>query len=114
MANYFGDDAYQHAGAQVGGVWQDETAVPVNRWVCMEWEYKGNTNEMHFWQDGQLVPRLSVVGHDDNAPETWTAPAYNRIALGWEIYSNADSSIQSYDLWMDEVALDDQRIGCSQ
>ena len=116
-ASYVGNDQVQHAGAPVNGGWEDATAMPTQRWVCMEWQYKGDTNEMHFWLDGVEVPRLAVIGQSNECctGQVWNAPPYDRVALGWEVYASPDpsrSSIESYDLWLDEVALDAQRIGC--
>ena len=54
MANYYDAnnpssviDDWQHAGTQVNGTWQNATMVPTGRWACIEWQFKGDTNEMH-------------------------------------------------------------------
>lgn len=117
-ANYVGNGQMQHAGAPMAdGSWIDTTAVPTGRWTCMEWEFKGDTNEMHFWLDGVDVPRLAVVGQSNECckGQVWTAPPYDRVALGWEAYKTAQDATQTgYDLWLDEIALDTQRIGCTR
>ena len=117
-ANYVGNGQVQHAGVAMGdGTWADTTPVPTGRWACMEWQFKGDTNEMHFWVDGVDVPRLAVIGQSNECcrGQVWNAPPYDRIALGWEMYGTAkDSTIDAYDLWLDEIALDTQRIGCAR
>ena len=115
MANWFGNDAFQHAGINVNGQWTQSTPVPSDRWVCLEWQLKGDTNEMHLWQDGVAISDMSVVGISRDSPgTTWTAPTYGQAQLGWEIYGNAgtDAALTGYDLWLDEVALSPTRIGC--
>ena len=39
----------------------------------------------------------------------WYSPLYDTIRLGWEHYQMSDVA---HDLWIDDVAIDTDRIGC--
>ena len=117
IANYIGDDEYQHAAVWKDGAWTDAAQVPTDRWVCMEWLYKGDSNEMDLWQDGVEISKVHIIGEstDDCCKgKVWQAPPYDTMALGWEVYTNIDSEISAYDIWMDEVAMNTTRIGCDR
>jgi hypothetical protein len=86
-----------------------------NAWVCLEWEHKGSTNETHFFVDGILHPSLSTtatthgLGQGIEPPVDYILPNVTSFWFGWYQYQ-ADP--EAFDVWIDEVALDDQRIGC--
>jgi hypothetical protein len=121
LANYYNNanpsavlDLWQHAGLNTNNAYTDITAVPTNRWACLEWQFKGNTNEMHMWLDGNAVDRMTLVNtSSDCCPTTvWTQPPFNQVALGWTIVANQES-FDHFDYWLDAVALDSNRIGCT-
>jgi len=85
------------------------TAMPTNRWACMEWLFKGDTNELHFWLDGSEVAGAAVPSN--HVPQ-WTAPAFTQLDVGFKLYH--DDPATAFDLWFDEVAVDGQRIGCTR
>jgi hypothetical protein len=98
-------DLFQHSA----------TVMPTDRWVCVEWQFKGDTSDMHLWLDGNEVPDLAIknaVGTQDNR-QPWTAPAFSQLDLGWQMYAG-DAGVQTVDQWIDEVAVDSQRIGCTR
>lgn len=106
MANYdsspLKSDCWKHS----------QTVLPQNRWACVEWQLDGSTNTMRFWLDGKPLNDLTVVqkGEGCIAHETmdnWWAPAFSAIRLGWEHYQQGPG-----ELWIDDVALDANRIGC--
>lgn len=41
-----------------------------------------------------------------------TAPAFAQMNLGWEHYQV--STVLDFNLWIDEVAIDGARVGCSR
>jgi len=86
------------------------TEPPTNTWVCLEWEHKGSTNETHFFVDGVLHPSLSTTAssHGGTADD-YILPEVTSFWFGWWQYQ-ADT--EPFDVWIDEVALDDVRIGC--
>ena len=107
-------DDWQHAGTDINGVWVNATPVPTARWACLEWQFKGDTNEMHLWVDGQAIPSMDVLGksNQSNSNIPWTAPSYTEIGVGLTVIQNSEA-FDHFDMWLDAVALDAQRIGCA-
>ncbi len=77
--------------------------VPVNRWSCWEWEFDGSTKQLRVWVDESKVI--------DITQPTWTAPRFEEITFG---YRNGHVEPGGYDVWIDEVAANDRRIGCAR
>lgn len=120
LANYYDAnnpsnviDDWQHAGTEVNGAWQNTTPVPTGRWACIEWQFKGDTNEMHLWVDGQAVASMDILGKSSqsNSGIPWTAPPFTSVSLGYTVIQNTEA-FDHFDLWLDAVALDAKRIGC--
>lgn len=98
-------DCYQHA--------QNDEVVPVGVWSCAEWEFDGPDNTMRFWLDGQALTDLTVDGTGQGCtsqPSTfvWTAPTFTEIEMGYENYQPDDAR----NMWVDDVAIGPDRIGC--
>ena len=73
-------------------------------WTCLEWHYDGPTDTMELFVDGMPIDEVSVVGQGDgcithDTGDHWFAPTFDTMRLGWQ-------------MWIDDVALDDERIGC--
>jgi hypothetical protein len=92
--------------------WKDGGAVPIKRWACMEWHFKGATNELELWVDG-VADRAHVVGTGDACSagpnRVWDAPIFSQLDLGFEGILEGG---KRYDLWFDDVAVSSTRIGC--
>jgi hypothetical protein len=87
--------------------------VPVGEWVCLEWMHKGDTSETRFWWDGIEHPSLDTTPatpHGGNSAEPFILPQFTDVWLGWYEYQVTD---QAFELWIDEIAIDGQRIGCA-
>lgn len=116
MANYDTPDSYGNPPVGPGSdCWlhSDKVVVPVGKWSCVEWKFDGANNEMQYWMDGAAVTSLTMVGQgqgcvNQNASFPWTAPAFERMDLGWESYQ--DDSERT--IWIDDVVLSEQPIGC--
>ena len=88
----------------------DPRAVPLNEWICLEWMHQGNTNETRFYWDGVEHPSLytsSTVHGGNNQP--YILPTFRELWIGWDLYQG---SAQTFEMWIDEVAIDTRRIGC--
>jgi hypothetical protein len=92
-------------------------ALPVRRWTCVEWHLKAASNEMRFWLDGREVVRVSGRAESANACRgddlegEWRAPPkFDSFYIGFERYAD---SANDQNLWIDDVALSAQRVGCS-
>ena len=116
MANYETPDSYSGNGPG-SDCWlhADEKVVPVGDWACVEWQFDGPNDTMRFWLDGQPLPDLTMDGVGQGCvhqPATfrWTAPTFADVDLGWESYQADDART----LYVDDVVLDTQRVGCPQ
>lgn len=84
--------------------------VPTGRWLCLEWRFDGANRRTQMWIDGVARPELA---HDEARDgQSWPAPTFRAAMFGFQIYSHDDTGGAAFDLWFDEVAIDDQRIGC--
>ncbi len=116
MANYETPDSYQSPPVGPGSdCWlhANQKVVPVGAWTCAEWAFDGPNNSMRFWLDGTEVKDLAMTGTGEGCvhqPATfeWTAPSFESMAVGWESYQMDDARV----IWIDDVALGTQRIGC--
>jgi hypothetical protein len=112
MANYETPDSYGGNGPR-SDCWRHANGVvlPTARWSCVEWSYDGPNNAITMWLDGTQV--LSVSGAGDGcvsqpASYPWTAPAFDTLRLGWESYQTDGTRT----LWLDDVAIASERVGC--
>jgi len=116
MANYDTPDSYSSppVGPSSDCYLHSATVVPTGAWSCAEWEFDGPKNTMRFWLDGAAVTDLTMTGTGEGCVHqpktfTWLAPTFSRIDLGWESYQ-ADPA---RTIWIDDVALGTQRLGCA-
>jgi hypothetical protein len=87
-------------------------AVPTAQWLCIEWLHDGEHNETRFWWDGVEHPSLHTEAstpHGGNSSVPYVLPKFQQVWLGWQEYQ---SSSQTFELWLDEIAIDGARIGC--
>jgi hypothetical protein len=93
-------------GASGDWLEHDTAPVPTKQWTCLEVEFKGDTNEFHVWQDE--VERTALnVGAAKHAG--FVMPTFTSLWFGWQTYSNQAPG----EFWIDEIAIDDKRIGCA-
>jgi hypothetical protein len=82
---------------------------PVGQWICMEFFY--GKDSLRTWMQGAEITALDVTpttvwAHAATTPP-WS-PAYSAIRIGYAGYNG-----NLIDLWIDDVALDANRIGCN-
>jgi hypothetical protein len=110
MANYettdgVATDCWDHSAS----------TLPKATWTCVEWHFTVATNEMQFFlnstelSDMHVTDRGEGCGGQALAGQWLAPPAFQTLYLGWEHYQQAQNPI---DLWMDDVVVDTQRIGC--
>jgi len=94
-----------------------DLVLPTRRWACVEWHMKVATNEMRLWLDGREAVHV-VNGRADGPTQClgndldgqWRAPPkFNSLYMGFERYMD---SVNDQDLWIDDVALALERVGC--
>jgi hypothetical protein len=86
--------------------------VPEKQWACIEWMHKGDTNETRFWWDA--TEHLSLytkptTKHGGNPAEPYILPNFTSVWIGWQEYQD---STEKFEMWVDEIAIDKERIGC--
>ncbi|HEV8550130.1 MAG TPA: hypothetical protein VGQ57_13895, partial [Polyangiaceae bacterium] len=86
--------------------------VPEQAWVCVEWMHKGDTNETKFWWDGVEHPSLATTStkHGGTA-DPYELPQFSTMWIGWWLYQSGTTP-DHFDIWIDEVTIDYERIGC--
>jgi hypothetical protein len=80
-----------------------------DKWHCAEWHIDGPTQSYHFYYDGAEVTSIAL----DNGPMKYGGtdipPSFSELHVGW---NNYQSAAPGFVAWIDEVALDTNRIGC--
>lgn len=85
---------------------------PLDTWTCLEWFHGGSSHETKFFTDGVEHPSLATTTdeHGGNAVP-YMLPEFTSLWFGWYQYQDDP---QAFDVWIDEVAIDDERIGCDR
>jgi hypothetical protein len=118
--NYWGVGTDNHTDPNGTGDWTNSdkdpdgkpVGVPTGQWMCIEWMHKGDTNETRFWWDGVEHPSLYTkpsTPHQGNSAQPFILPQFKDVWLGWIDYQ---PTMQTFELWLDEIAIDKDRIGC--
>jgi hypothetical protein len=96
-----------HDGDPAGAV--EEPAVA--QWVCVEWQHQGSENTTRFWVDGSEHPSLMTTATmHGGAGVDYVLPEFQSLWFGW--YQYQDDDTLRFDVFIDELAIDDERIGC--
>jgi hypothetical protein len=92
--------------------------LPVKRWACVEWRLDVTTQELEFWLDGSRIAHVRGRGDatasckgNDLEGEWKAPPKFDSFYIGFERYAD---SANDQDLWIDEVLLDQERVGCPE
>jgi hypothetical protein len=90
--------------------------LPVRRWACVEWHLDVATQRLEFWIDGARVASIKDRGDStttckgNDLKGEWRAPPrFDSFYIGFERYAD---SANDQDLWIDDVSIELQRIGC--
>ncbi len=88
--------------------------VPVDEWVCLEWLNDGDAQESKVWWDDVEHPSLftSRTEHGGGGDD-YLLPEFESVWFGWWLYQ-ADPVPDQYDVWLDEIVIDDEPIGCAR
>ena len=110
------ENAMENALATANCTKTSDTAdFPVAKWVCVEWNIDAAKKEMHLWLD-QPQAEVDALGSGSAcvapaaATTAWQGPEmFTKVALDWEAY---DSDSPQQQVWFDELAVGEKRIGC--
>ena len=94
--------------------------VPTGQWLCIEWMHAGpDTNQTKFWWDGVEHPSIATTetAHGTKLSRAvpsagmgnFILPNFTAVWIGWQDYSPGS---ETYEMWIDEIAIDHTRIGC--
>jgi hypothetical protein len=72
-------------------------------WMCLEWSIEEAAQEARFWFDAMEVDYLHI---DTERAEI---PVFDTFHVGFQKFQQTAGA---WRVWVDEVAFDDQRIGC--
>jgi hypothetical protein len=82
-------------------------------WHCAEWFVDGANQAYQFYFDGSEVTQIRIQNGAGNtgsgSNETHLPMMFNDFRVGWTTYQTAPPG---FTAWIDEVAIDGQRIGC--
>jgi hypothetical protein len=87
------------------------------QWMCLEFEYvgQGESAEIRVWWDGREHPALHYsTANRGEKGEVWRIPTYDTLEFGFEHYQPYAQFVSGFDAWLDEIVVDDQRIGCAR
>jgi len=79
------------------------------KWHCAEWHIDAPTQSYHFYYDGAEVTSIALNNGPMNYNGTDIPPSFSQLHVGWNNYQSAPPGFVA---WVDEVALDTNRIGC--
>jgi hypothetical protein len=83
-------------------------------WHCVEWFVDGANQGYQFYYEGAEVTQIRIQNGAGNygsgSNETHLPMMFNDFRVGWTTYQTAPPG---FTAWVDEVAIDSQRIGCA-
>jgi hypothetical protein len=91
--------------------WYKGMSVPANEWACIEVAFLADQAQhaLHAWHNGTLVHEITSGDQFQNGtmPANWLNGKFLEIVLGWHSFSS-----NTIDVWMDDLVLSNERIGC--
>lgn len=92
--------------------WGKGPAIAANRWSCFEVAFLADQAQhvLEAWIDGTQVHAITAPDQWQNGvmPATWLAGKFVEVMFGWHSFSG-----NTNDVWMDDIALGTERIGCN-
>ncbi len=78
------------------------------RWACWEWEFDGANRELNFWYNDTSVPNFTA-----NIESKWEIPKNVSVQFGFRTSHRESYGDAGYTLWIDDIAINDKKIGCT-
>jgi hypothetical protein len=78
-------------------------------WMCVEWYWDGTNQQARFYFQGSEVQALHIDTTLPSGSGSPQIPIFTSLSFGAAKYQNTDMPLT---FWIDEIALDKQRIGC--
>ncbi|HKQ68125.1 MAG TPA: hypothetical protein VJT73_02235 [Polyangiaceae bacterium] len=80
------------------------------KWHCAEWHIDNADQSYRFYYDGNEVTSIALSNGAGKYGGTDIPPSFAELRVGWNNYQSASPGFVA---WIDEVALDKNRIGCN-
>jgi hypothetical protein len=80
------------------------------QWHCAEWHIDGPTQSYDFYIDDQHVEQISIANGAGNYSGSEIPNSFSEVRVGWTNYQKAPPG---FTAWVDDIALDNDRIGCA-
>ena len=92
--------------------WKTSAPAESGKWLCLEWQVAAADNDIRVWIDSAAQTDLSVStkNHGGSAGD-FVFPTFNKIWFGWWLYQ-ASPTPDHFDVWLDDIAISSQRLGC--
>jgi hypothetical protein len=92
--------------------WRESAPVAEDTWRCVEWEIDAVDDRVAVWFDGADTPALTASrdAHGGN-DVPFVLPSVQTVKIGWQLYQGGTTP-GGFDLWIDDVALGTERLGC--
>lgn len=82
------------------------------QWLCLEFRMDNATSGIDVYIDGVAKPEMSVTRTNHGGTNVdFVFPTFDRVWFGWWLYQ-ANPTPNTYDVWLDDLALGPDRIGC--
>jgi hypothetical protein len=78
-------------------------------WMCIEWYWDGTAQQARFYFQGAEVQPLHIDTTLPGGSRSPEIPTFSSLSFGVAKYQSTDAPLT---FWIDEIALDKQRIGC--
>ena len=78
-----------------------------DKWHCAEWHVDATAQSVEFYYDNVQVDLKAGDGY----PGAKLPTTFSEVRVGWNNYQSAPPG---FTAWLDDFAVDDQRIGCLQ
>jgi hypothetical protein len=91
--------------------------VPEKQWICLEWMHSAASDETRLYVDGVEHMSLHTTAdtHGGDSSVKYALPDFGSVWVGFWNYDQSKPVVPSqFDVWIDEVALDHSRIGCTR
>ncbi len=92
--------------------WYGGTELSPNIWYCVETAMYADTayDELYMWVDGNLVHSITSANDWNNGPLSadWLSDKFNYVMFGFHSFSG-----NTADVWMDDIVVSTQPIGCA-
>jgi hypothetical protein len=104
---------WHYGTASASHVGQKDRVPRVGEWACWEWELLGSKNELRLSVNGE--PVMGMTAGENVAPGNkgkWLAPPQAQFSFGFRTSHVESLPVGGSNIWLDEIAIDDAKIGC--